>query len=101
MAKVIAAIFHVTMRQHHWAGSMRYQVYGLLLTSEMALPELTSAAETEPKGWADLRVRFGEARRSISLACAPVLSRTLPNGRAVAVHGQKRVGLPPAVPGTG
>jgi hypothetical protein len=40
---------------------MRYQVYGLLLTSEMALPELTSAAETAPKGWVDLRVRF--ARR--------------------------------------
>jgi len=40
---------------------MRYQVYGLLLTSEMALPELMSAAETEPKGGADLRVRF--ARR--------------------------------------
>ena len=40
---------------------MHYQVYGLILTSEMALPELTSAAETKPKGWADLWIRL--ARR--------------------------------------
>jgi hypothetical protein len=59
---------------------MRYQVYGLLLTSEMALPELTSAAETAPKGWVDLRVRFGRRCEVFPSPAHWFLSWTLPTG---------------------
>jgi hypothetical protein len=59
---------------------MRYQVYGLLLSSEMALPELTSAAETEPQGWADLRVRFGRRCEVFPSPAHWFLSWTLATG---------------------
>jgi hypothetical protein len=59
---------------------MRYQVYGLLLTSEMALPELTDAADLEPKGWADLRVRFAGRCEAYPSPSHWLISRTLPTG---------------------
>jgi hypothetical protein len=59
---------------------MRYQVYGLLLTSEMALPELTSAAETAPKGWVDLRVRFARRGEALPSPSHWLMSWTLPTG---------------------
>jgi hypothetical protein len=59
---------------------MRYQVYGLLLSSEMALPELASAAEARPEGWADLRVRFGQGGEAFPSPEYCLLTRTLPTG---------------------
>jgi hypothetical protein len=59
---------------------MRYQVYGLLLSSEMALPELTSAAETEPKGRADLRVLLARRCEAFPLPSQWLMSWTLPTG---------------------
>jgi hypothetical protein len=59
---------------------MRYQVYGLLLTSEMALPELTSAAGTAPKGWADLRVRLARLGEVCPSPARWLMSWTLPTG---------------------
>jgi hypothetical protein len=59
---------------------MRYQVYGLLLSSEMVLPELTSAAETECKGWADLRVRLARRCEMLPSPAHWFMSWTLPTG---------------------
>jgi hypothetical protein len=59
---------------------MRYQVYGLLLTSDMALPELTSAAETEPKGSADLRVRLARRADAFPAPSRWLMSWILPTG---------------------
>jgi hypothetical protein len=59
---------------------MRYQVYGLLLTSEMALPELTSATEREPKGQVDLRVRFARHGEAFPSPSHWFMSWTLPTG---------------------
>jgi hypothetical protein len=70
----------MTIREHYWVGSMRYRAYGLLLSSEMALPGLTSAAEMEPKGWVDLRVRFGRRGEVCPSPAHRLLSRTLPTG---------------------
>jgi hypothetical protein len=59
---------------------MRYQVCGLLLASEMALPELTGAAETEPKGSADLRVRLARRGEAFPSPSQWSTSWTLPTG---------------------
>jgi hypothetical protein len=59
---------------------MRYQVYGLLLTSEMPLPELTRAAETEPKEWADVRVRLARRGETFPSPSQWLMSWTLPTG---------------------
>jgi hypothetical protein len=59
---------------------MRYQVYGLLLSSEMALPELMSAAETQPKRRADLRVRLARRGEVLPSPSHWLMSWTLPTG---------------------
>lgn len=59
---------------------MCYHVYGLLLTSEMALPELTDAAETEPRGWPDLRVRLARRCEAFPSPSHWLMSWTRPTG---------------------
>lgn len=59
---------------------MRYRVYGLLLTSEMALPELTSAAGAEPKASADLRIRLARHGEAFPSPSQWLMSWTLPTG---------------------
>jgi hypothetical protein len=59
---------------------MRYQVYGLILTSEMTLPELTSATETAPKGGGDLRVRLARRGEALPSTSRWLMSWTLPTG---------------------
>jgi hypothetical protein len=59
---------------------MRYQVYGLLLTSEVALPELPSAAGTAPEGWVDLRIRFARRGEALPSPSDWLMSCTLPTG---------------------
>jgi hypothetical protein len=59
---------------------MRYQVYGLLLSSEMVLPELTSTAETGPQGSADLRVRLARRGDALPSPSRWSMSWTRPTG---------------------